>query len=321
MITDEKTQNKLYADTDTVLFTLDDKAEAVHKMMEIIKDTPEYLQLMNHLPAHAQDDPKTDWWRTEDADYLLADLLHVVELYTPKGFIFGPISSRTYGFGYGNREFEMKRLYRIEIYLDWGYRIGEKDQYRKKKKHYAELEGICRTEGYTAELNARAKGCRIVKDNTELHAHYGWITGYCEAIHLSHFLITLLRKGKKFRFLKCVILDGIYNFTEEEEYEFYRQRNESNIYYQIFDLFKRKSWAITESLMEIASGINVSTKNRPEGLDCDSPAYKYVLSAYWKLLDKGYLEEYTRTLGRDEFRCARATQKGISKNIFYGTEL
>lgn len=321
MITDEKTQNKLYADTEDVLFTMDDKAEAVHKMLEIVRDTPEYLQIMNCLPAHAQEDPKADWWRTKEADYLMAGLLHVLEIYTPEGFIFGPVYRRIHGFGYGNIEYEKKRLYQIEIYLDWGYIFGQKDEYRKKKKHYAELEDICRTGGYTTELRARAKGCRIAKGNTELHAHYGWITGYCEAMHLSELLFLLLREGKINKLIKCKIVDSVFNFTDEEEYEFYQENFESSIYYLVFDLFERKSWAVAESLMEIASKINVSTKNRPKGFDCNSPVYRYVQSAYWKLVDKGYLEEFTRKLGRDEFRCAKATALGKSKKIFYGTKL
>lgn len=73
--------------------------------------------------------------------------------------------------------------------------------------------------------------------------------------------------------------------------------------------------------MTVASEINIPTRSRPEGFDCNSPAYKYVRSAYRELIDKGYLEEYVRTFVRDEITCARATQKGISKNIFYGTQL
>lgn len=321
MIADEKTLNKLYADTGTVLFTLDDKPEAARKMMEAIKDTPEYLQLMNLLPSHAQDDPKADWWQTEDADHLVAELLHVLGLYTPDGFTFGPVSGRTYGFGYGNTEDERKMLYRIEIELDRGYVYGEKNEYGKKKRHYAELAGICRLEGYATELKKRAKGCRIVKGNTELHAHYGWITGYCEAMHLSQFIILLLREGRKFRFRTCKILDSVFNFTEEEEYKCYQQQYKATIYYQVFDLFRRKPWAVTDNLMEIASTINIPTQSRPQGFDCNSPAYRYVRSAYQKLSDMGYLEEYTHTLGIDELNCAKVTPEGISKNIFYGTQL
>ena len=321
MITDEKTLNKLYADTDTVLFTLEDKPEAVHKMMEIIRDTPEYLQLMNHLPVHAQDEPKASWWQTQEADYLLADLLHVLELYTPEGFIFGPVIGRTYGFGYGNAESGKDLLYRIEIKLDLGYAPGQKDEYRKKKKFYAEIVQTFSIEGYVTELKKRAKGCRIAQGNTELHAHYSWITGYCETAHLLQLVLSLLRRETAFRFIGCRLSDMIFSITEEEEFQYYQQLCNSSIYYQIFDLFRRKPYAITDNLMTVASEINIPTRTRPQGLDCNSPAYKYTLSAYQELIDKGYLEEYVHTLGPDKMECAKVTPKGISKNIFYGTQL
>lgn len=321
MITDEKTLNKLYADTGTVLFTLEDKPEAVRKMMEIIRDTPEYLQLTNCLPMYAQADPKANWWQTQEADYLLADLLHVLELYTPEGFIFGPVTGRTYGFGYENIEFEKHLLYRIEIKLDLGYVPGQKDEYRKKKKLYAEIAQTFAIEGYVTELKKRAKGCRIAQGNTELHAHYSWITGYCETAHLLQLVLSLLRRETKFRFIRCSLLDMVFSFTEEEEFQYYQQQCDSSIYYQIFDLFRRKPYAITDNLMTVASKINIPTKVRPQGLDCNSPAYKYTLSAYQELIDKGYLEEYVHTLGPDKMECAKVTPKGISKNIFYGTQL
>lgn len=140
-------------------------------------------------------------------------------------------------------------------------------------------------------------------------------------MHLCELLILLLRECKINKLIRCKIVGSVFNFTDEEEYEFYQENFESSIYYLVFDLFERKSWAVAESLMEIASKINVSTKNRPKGSDCNSPVYRYVQSAYWKLVDKGYLEEFTRKLGRDEFRCAKATVLGKSKKIFYGTKL
>lgn len=322
MITDVKTQKQLYADTEKVLFTLENIPEAVYKMLEIIRDTPEYLQLTNIFPVHAQEDDKAEWWQTKEADYLLAELLHVLELYTPEGFIFGPVTGRTYGIGYEDAEYEKNLLYQIEIQLDPGYVSGQKDEYRKKKKYYTEIAQTFATQGYVTEIRTRAKGCRIVKGNTELHAHYSWITGYCEAIHLSQIILLLLQREMKFKFRGCQLLDMVFNFTDKEEFRYYQQQHDSTIYYQIFDLFQRKSWgAITDNLMEVASHINIPTQKRPQGFDCNSPAYQYALQAYQKLRDKGYLEEYTHTLGADEFIAAKATQKGISKNIFYETKL
>ncbi len=208
MITDERTQNKLYADTETTLFRLENKPEAVSRIMEIIRDTPEYVQLMHSLPTYAEEDRQAAWWQGKESDSLLAELLHVLELYTPEGFI-----------------------------------------------------------------------------------------------------------------IKCALLDFVFSFTREEELEYYRQQHKTTIYYQIFDLFRRKPWTVTDNLMTVASEINIPTKEHPEGLDCDCPACQYVREAYRKLIENGYLEEYTQTRLREKTLCARATEKGISKNIFYGTQL
>ena len=321
MITDERTQNKLYADTETTLFRLENKPEAVSRIMEIIRDTPEYVQLMHSLPTYAEEDRQAAWWQGKESDSLLAELLHVLELYTPEGFILGPVSGRTHAFGYADPEYVKNLIYRIEIELDWGYVYGKKNEYRKKRKLYKEIAEIFTTDGYTAEMEKRGKGCRITKGNTRLHSHYEWITGQCEATHLTGTLIRLLRESRRFHLIRCILLDFIFSFTQEEELEFYRQQNEISIYYRIFDLFRRKPWTVTENLMTVASEINIPTQKYPEGPDRDSPAYKYVREAYQKLIDKGYLEEYTRTWIREETLCARATEKGISKNIFYGTQL
>lgn len=321
MITDEKTQNRLYADTETTLFTLESKPEAVSRIMGIIQDTPEYVQLMHLLPSYAQDDPKADWWQGKEADYLLAELLDVLELYTPEGFILGPIIGRTYTFGYADAEYEKNLIYRIEIKIDRGHMYGEKEEYGKRKKLYEEMAEIFASDGYTAELEKRGKGCRMTKGDTKLYSHYDWITGYCEAVHLSGLIVLLLKGGRLFNFTKCSLLDSAFNFTKEEELQYYRQRHQTTVYYQIFDLFNRKPWAVTDTLMEVASEINIPTRNRPKDFDCNSPVYAYVLSAYRELLDKGYLEEYVRTFGKDETTCAKVTQKGISKHLFYGTQL
>ena len=185
MITDERTRNRLYADTETTLFTLEDKPGAILRIMEIIRDTPEYGQLSPLLPAYAEEDRQAEWWKGKEPDFLLAELLHVLQLYAPEGFILGPITGKTHAFGYTNPEYEKNLIYRIEIELDWGYVYGKKNEYRKKRKLYKEIAEIFTTDGYTAEMEKRGKGCRITKGNTRLHSHYEWITGQCEATLLT----------------------------------------------------------------------------------------------------------------------------------------
>lgn len=49
MITDLKTQNRLHAETGTELFSIRQRKEAVTRMLDILKETPECLQVMNGL--------------------------------------------------------------------------------------------------------------------------------------------------------------------------------------------------------------------------------------------------------------------------------
>ena len=81
MITDQKTQNKLHAETGTELFSIRQRKEAVTRMLDILKETPEYLQVMNHIPAYAMDDDTSEWWNSEESKNFMNSLLEVMESY------------------------------------------------------------------------------------------------------------------------------------------------------------------------------------------------------------------------------------------------
>ena len=83
MITDQKTQNRLHADTGTELFSIRQRKEAVTRMLDILKETPECLQVMNHIPAYAMDDDTSEWWKSEESENFMNSLLEVMESYTP----------------------------------------------------------------------------------------------------------------------------------------------------------------------------------------------------------------------------------------------
>ena len=95
MITDQKKQNRLHADTGTELFSIRQRKEAVTRMLDILKETPEYLQVMNHIPAYAMDDDTSEWWNSEESENFMNSLLEVMESYTPDGYRFGPKSGTT----------------------------------------------------------------------------------------------------------------------------------------------------------------------------------------------------------------------------------
>ena len=105
MITDQKTQNRLHADTGTELFSIRQRKEAVTRMLDILKETPEYLQVMNHIPAYAMDDDTSEWWESEESENFMNSLLEVMESYTPDGYRFGPKSGTADLYGYWERPF------------------------------------------------------------------------------------------------------------------------------------------------------------------------------------------------------------------------
>lgn len=319
MITDEKTLNRLHADVNEGLFTLENKSDAVFRILNIIRDTPQYLQLMPFLPAYAQEAPKSLWWQSMDANRLLDELLHVLEMYAPENHVLVPLQNRAYRFGYIDREIEENILYRIDCHMVVPEEYT-RNEYQRTKFLFDEIAGLFRKEGYT--VSQTEKGCVMKNGKTELVSGIYRITGYCESGHMLPLVHLLLIDGKRFRLGYVNVLDSVLGHTKEEEYKAYVQQYESSIYYLVFDLFSRKPFgAVSDNLMEIAKGINMPTRERPEGCTTHSPAFRFVSDACRKLVDKGYLEEHTVNRFGEDTVCLRATEAGRAKKIFYGTKL
>lgn len=68
--------------------------------MEIIRETPEYVQLMHIVPSHAYEDENVEWWDSEVASLLLEDLFDTLNNYAPEGCFFGahPGDGSDYGY-------------------------------------------------------------------------------------------------------------------------------------------------------------------------------------------------------------------------------
>lgn len=317
MIINKKTQEKLYTDVNRVMFTLEDKAGACSRMLDVIRDTSEYPQLISLLPSHILENPKDKWWQDKAANSLLSQLLQVIDNHTPEEYRFCPISGRTYGFAYAeiNSGYEKDMLYTVEISLDQSPAHG------KQKRPCEEIAELVTTDGYSSHMERKAV-CRITKGKTRLSLYNRWIRGYCESDLLLPLIFLLLKGGRYFRFTSCKITDAMYGFSPEEETGYYHRQYRYSVHYLVFDIFRRKpAGSVADNLMEIAKSINIFTLHHSDNIDEKSPAYLYVREAYRKQVRKGYLQEYTRTWIREEIRCARPTKKGTSKNIFYGTEL
>lgn len=63
--------------------------DLIPAFLDVIRDTPEYVQVMNAIPAHAMEDKEADWWNSDDAAGLLESLFDTLDSYSPEGYYFG----------------------------------------------------------------------------------------------------------------------------------------------------------------------------------------------------------------------------------------
>lgn len=56
------------------------------------------------VPAHAAEDDEADWWQSEDATYLLVDIMDALNLCAPEGTYFGAHPGDGSDFGYWPEE-------------------------------------------------------------------------------------------------------------------------------------------------------------------------------------------------------------------------
>ena len=108
MFTDERTLNVIHADLDcTVIHGTHRACDLVPAFLDVIKDTPEYQQIMmsnaEHLnvvsdPTALDDDER---WESEYMTYFLnEELFEVLDSYAPDGYYFGSHIGDGSDFGY-----------------------------------------------------------------------------------------------------------------------------------------------------------------------------------------------------------------------------
>ncbi len=108
MFIDEKTRVEIHADLDTTVSRATLRPQdLIPVFLTVIKDTAEYVQIMNFVPAHALEDDEAEWWESEDASYFLNETLwDILNLYAPDGYYFGNTEGDGSDFGYWKFETE-----------------------------------------------------------------------------------------------------------------------------------------------------------------------------------------------------------------------
>ena len=94
MFIDERTQNRLHAvPGESISHGTMRTQDLIPAFLDVIRDTPEYVQVMNAIPAHAMEDKEADWWNSDDAAGLLESLFDTLDSYSPEGYYFGKWTS------------------------------------------------------------------------------------------------------------------------------------------------------------------------------------------------------------------------------------
>lgn len=103
MFIDERTLNPIHADLDaTVIHATLRRCDLIPAFMEVLKDTPEYEQMVlaNIPPSYALEDEDSEWWESDDAMFLLEDLFDTLNGYAPEGYHFGSLEGDASDFGF-----------------------------------------------------------------------------------------------------------------------------------------------------------------------------------------------------------------------------
>lgn len=101
MFQDEKTLNTIHANPDCSVSSGSLKTcDIIPKFLCVIRDTPEYVQLLNVIPCYTHGDNNAEWWSSEDAEAIQSQLIDVLDSYAPSGYYFGihPGDGADFGF-------------------------------------------------------------------------------------------------------------------------------------------------------------------------------------------------------------------------------
>lgn len=108
MFTDKQTQNTIHTDlNETVIRATLRPQDLIPAFLNVIKDTPEYIQMMDVVPSYVQEDDDAEWWESEECSFFLNEsLFDVLNNYAPDGYYFGSLEGDGSDFGYWKIEID-----------------------------------------------------------------------------------------------------------------------------------------------------------------------------------------------------------------------
>lgn len=125
MFIDEKTQNKIHADLNaSVSHGTMRPCDLIPAFTEVIRDTPEYIQLMCVVPCYAAEDKNADWWDSEEAVIHLENLTDCLDNYAPEGYYFGAHPGDGSDYGYWEIEDDQNNTETKSVWLRLGVTLN-----------------------------------------------------------------------------------------------------------------------------------------------------------------------------------------------------
>nr|DAE30325.1 MAG TPA: hypothetical protein [virus sp. ct5rm7] len=119
MFIDENTQNRIHATPgESVSHGTMRTQDLIPAFMDIIRDTPEYIQMINIVPAYAMEDKEADWWNSIEATEFLESLFDILDIYSPEGYYFGTHPGDGSDYGYWAKVREEKQSDKSKMTLE-----------------------------------------------------------------------------------------------------------------------------------------------------------------------------------------------------------
>lgn len=108
MFIDTQTQNRIHANLDeSVSYATMRAQDLIPVFLEVMKDTPEYIQIMQTMPSYPFDDDSGSWWDSEESTYYLETIWDTLDSYAPDGYYFGAHVGDGSDYGYWKFEEEI----------------------------------------------------------------------------------------------------------------------------------------------------------------------------------------------------------------------
>lgn len=91
MFIHEHTQRRIHATPgETVSRATLRPQDLLPAFLSVLRETPEYVQITQALPAHIWEDEEAEYWSSEECSYLLnEEIFNLLQHYAPEGYYFG----------------------------------------------------------------------------------------------------------------------------------------------------------------------------------------------------------------------------------------